>query len=581
MREALSGGLGDIATIQTSSECEYPFDPIGEKRMRKRPLLLAASFFLAGIRYAAEKDIWILVLLPFLVFYLIFPKIKVFGWNQIGCKKVFLSVVMGIILFTAGMVHMEQKMEFQESYLSQITEGKKTTILGKISKIEKNSFGYQIHVSDCYIFQNSKYIPCNDILVYTSKPKVQVGEIHKITGKLHMFSQACNEGNFDSALYYKSQGIDFFIDMQNFEYVAEQTNSIVKMSLRLKELLSEVYDTCLNETYAGVIKGMVLGDKSALEEEIKQLFTTAGISHMLAISGLHVSVIGRGLYHFLRKIGCGFFVSGIVAGSVLLFYGIMTGNSISARRAIGMLFISMTGQVFGRSYDMLNALGAMCLFLLWKNPFLIEYSGFWFFVTALFGVGFVGEVFTIEISEDKTNGKVTCIHKKVTNVNRESLFYKEHTKNSDTNIKKKNRRIFGIRILHRFQNALWMSIGVTLMTLPVVAYCYFEVPILSSFINCILIPLMTPLFFCALFGGIAGIFYMPLANILLYPCRWILGLYEWVCRWNEKLSFFTVITGKPSIERIMFYYIVLMGGLIWLKYCQTLLLQKEEYKAVQ
>ncbi len=526
--------------------------------MRKRPLLLAAGFFLAGISYAADKDVRIFVLLPFLVLYLMLPQIKTFGGNGIGLRKACIRGGLILVLFVVGMLHMEQQMEFREAYLSEVTEGKSTTILGEISKMERNSFGYQIYLSNCYIFQNLKYIPCNDVLVYASDSQFHVGEIHKITGKLNTFSTARNEGNFDSASYYKSQKIDFYINMQSTKYVADNANWVTKNVYKLKETLGKVYEICLAERHAGVIKGMVLGDKSTLEEELKELFTLAGISHILAISGLHVSVIGRGLYHCLRKIGCGFLLSGIVAGSLLLLYGILTGNGISARRAIGMLFISMLGQVFGRSYDMLNALGAMCLFLLWENPFLIGYSGFWFFVTALFGVGFVGEVFTQETFSKK-------------------MFEREIVTSgiSDTNGRENKPVSWGIRMLQHIENSLWMSIGVTITTLPIVAYCYFEVPILSSLINCLIIPFLTPLFFCALFGGIVGIFSVPLAKWLLYPCGWMLEMYEWICRLNEKLSFFIVITGKPSVEKIAVYYVVLMAGICLLKYRQELRLQEE------
>ena len=538
--------------------------------MRKRPLLLAASFFLTGITYAASKDVRICILLPFFVLYVIVPQLTAVREHRITIRKCCMHGGMLILLFAVGMIHMKQQIRFRETYLSNFTEEKSTTIFGEISKIEKNKFGYQIRVSDCYIFQNSTYIPCNDILVYASDSQFHVGEIHKITGKVHTFTTARNEGNFDSSAYYKSQKIDFYMDMQHFEYVADNANKITKCIYSLKEAFSKVYDTCLSERHSSVIKAMVLGDKSALEDEIKELFTLAGISHILAISGLHVSVIGRGIYGFLRKIGCGFGVSGILAGSILLLYGIMTGNGVSTKRAIGMLFLSMIAQVFGRSYDMLNALGAMCLFLLWENPFLITYSGFWFFVTALFGVGFVGNVFTAEsIIQEIT---VKC------NVSNNNIFNQricDKNVPEKLSLKERKQGCWWKRKLQRLKSSLWMSISVTLTTLPIVAYSYFEVSILSTLINWLLIPLLTPLFVCALFGGIVGIFYQPFAKVLLYPCGWILELYEWVCQWNETLSFFTVITGKPSIEKIVFYYMVLMMGVVLLKNRQQLQKQKE------
>ncbi len=482
--------------------------------------------FVTGISYAALRDIRLVIFVPLFLFYLFLPWLKR-GRNE---KKALLCGAFGVVLagafFLAGMFRMNGQLEFQKTYLLQITEGENVTVLGEVSKIEKNDFGYQISISDCYILNNFGHIPCGNILVYASDPQFQVGEIHKITGKLHNFSTARNEGNFDAASYYRSRQTGFYLNPEKSAMLAENRNVVLKKVTELKARLANVYETVLGEWSAGIIKAMVLGDKSALDEEIQSLFTAAGISHILAISGLHVSVIGRGLYGTLRKIGCGFCISGIISAIVLVLYGIMTGNGISTRRAVGMLLISMMGQIVGRSYDMLNGLGMMCLFLLWENPFLIEYTGFWFFVTALFGIGFAGEL----LAEG---------HK-------------------------------------RIGNAFWMSMGVTLVTLPVVAYCYFEIPVFSTMLNCMIIPLLTPLFIFALLGGMTGVFFLPLTEMLLLPCEWILHLYEWACEWVQRLPFSVIITGQPSVEKMMVYYGVLTGGILWIKYHA---MQKQAQKA--
>ena len=154
--------------------------------------------------------------------------------------------------------------------------------------------------------------------------------------------------------------------------LGDALNPVEKWILDLQESIGDVYEESLPAKWAGVMKGIVLGDKAELEDDIKTLFTASGIVHILTVSGLHVSVLGRGFYQFLRKRGLGFLFSGIAATIVLLGYGYLTGNGISTLRAIGMMLLFMLAQLSGRSYDMLNALGGVCLFLLWENPFLVE-----------------------------------------------------------------------------------------------------------------------------------------------------------------------------------------------------------------
>lgn len=75
---------------------------------------------------------------------------------------------------------------------------------------------------------------------------------------------------------------------------------------RLRRKISGVYESCMSTSDAGVLSTMTLGEKNLLDAEVKQMYQKAGISHVLAISGLHISVIGMGLYKLLRKIKCSF-----------------------------------------------------------------------------------------------------------------------------------------------------------------------------------------------------------------------------------------------------------------------------------
>ena len=138
----------------------------------------------------------------------------------------------------------------------------------------------------------------------------------------------------------------------------------------------------------GVLSAMILGEKSGLDAEVKSLYQKAGISHILAISGLHVSFLGMGLYRILRhRLRRSYWMSATITSSVMISYAIMTGNGVSTLRAVGMLCVYLIADMLGQNYDMLSALGVMIFVLLWKNPFLIGYSGFVFSIAAVLGVG--------------------------------------------------------------------------------------------------------------------------------------------------------------------------------------------------
>ena len=483
--------------------------------MRKRPLFLIACVFLTGLAYQRYHAgvLWI-----FLIGIL---GVEVFCGFKHNTRK--LMAGRSIILLSAfliGMVHMQKEEGFRDAYMSKIVDDTEGVVFGEISKIEHTDYGVRMILSDVYIHLEEEVIPCNQVMVYASFNHFQVGEIHKFTGKLNMFEKARNEGNFDAYVYYQSQKIDFSMWCEESVLLGSSDAEWMKGLLYLKERLSQVFYDCMNIKPAGFFTGMILGDKTNLDEGIKDLFTMAGISHILAISGLHVSIIGRGLYQQLRKRGMGFGVAGIISGAVLVAYCFMVGNGMSAVRAVGMMILNFFAQYMGRAYDMLNALGAMVLILLWNNPFLIEYSGFWFSVLALVGVGYVGKVLSEQVDSKKN-------------------------------------------IWNNLASSLWMCTGITLTTLPVVALCYYEVPLYSSFINFIVLPILTPIFVLALIGGIVGIWLPTIAAFILVPCTWVLGLYEWICELVEGLPFASIISGKPSVTVVVVYYLALFGG-VWL-----------------
>lgn len=508
--------------------------------MRKRPLMLIACVFLTGLVYQRYS----LKLMVAVGGWLIFRE-----WYYGRHTKNFIKIAGRSLLllsaFLLGIFHMQQEEEFRAAYMSKLKDGSRVTVWGELIKMEPTEYGNRGILSDCYIKFGEDTLPCNDIMVYTSKDLFQTGQIHKITGKVNMLSKARNEGNFDSQGYYQSLKIDFAVDEETSTSVGIGRSAWNSFLFVFKEKISKVYTECLSEKAAGFYQAMVLGDKINLDESLKDLFLFGGISHILAISGLHVSILGRGIYRILRRGGIGFGIAGICSSFLLIFYCVMVGSSTSTLRAVGMMLLFFLAQWIGRSYDMLNALGGMVLFLLWGNPFLMENSGFWFSVTALLGIGFVG----------KTVSETMRIHQE------ERVQQKKVRKGIDF-------------------SGFWMSLGITLASLPVTALSYYEIPLYSPLVNFVVLPMLTPIFCLAVIGGIFGC-WLPLevVTFLLQPCEWLLELYEWVCQTVAKLPWASVICGKPDVWQVVLYYILLFGGVYVLQRMQDKYLAKSSNRS--
>lgn len=511
--------------------------------MRKRPCLLFACIFLTGLAF--QRYQWsILWVIPMIFLAMeIYHGVKTFdvfkssknasdeqrnvaaGFVCGATYRIFGRMagrsVLLLSAFFLGMWHMKTEEDFRNAYMSKIEDGSSAVVWGEIIKIEKTDYGSRLILSDSYVSLQEANVPCNEVMVYVSSDHFRVGQIYQIKGQFHLFERAGNFGNFDSALFYQSQKIDFSVYEEESILLSSNENSIRDSLLELKMRMEEVYRCSLEEGAAGFYMGMMLGDKSLLQDRTKDLFALGGISHILAISGLHMSIIGRGFYKQLRKHRIGFLTAGVLAGILLFAYCFMVGNGVSAIRAVGMMLIYFLGQWLGRSYDMLNALGAMVIYLLWDNPFLLEYSGFQFSIAALVGVGFVGQILSESVQSEQ------CMRKSIG---------------------------------QKLASNIWMSIGITLSTLPIVAYCYFEIPLYSPVVNSIVLPILTPIFALALFGALIGCIVPFAGNLLLIPCGWLFSFYEWICQFVERLPCASVITGMPELKTMVLYYGVLLCG---------------------
>lgn len=147
-----------------------------------------------------------------------------------------------------------------------------------------------------------------------------------------------NDGNFAGLI---KKNISFFAKnyMDNL--------SKIKLWMEYK-----IDNNCDEET-ASIYRALLIGDKKSITEDDKLMFRIAGISHIFAISGLHISILGIGLYNLLRK---KFMMPFSVLVSIFLIvnYSLMIGISVSTTRAIVMFALRMIAEVYGRKYDEVN-----------------------------------------------------------------------------------------------------------------------------------------------------------------------------------------------------------------------------------
>lgn len=117
--------------------------------------------------------------------------------------------------------------------------------------------------------------------------KLKIGNTVVVQGKVRQFESATNDGQFDMKEYYAVMGIDFSMTGCSYEVISETYWPVRHGLYVIKNSLSNVLDTSLSKEDAGVLKAMLFGDKSGMDDEIKGLYQRNGIAHIIAVSGVN------------------------------------------------------------------------------------------------------------------------------------------------------------------------------------------------------------------------------------------------------------------------------------------------------
>ena len=487
----------------------------------KRPVFWILLAFVLG-EVIAVFDLNIAV--PCIVLAIIvIRKIIIKAYEDMGAFVViFFTLIMGFML-----------MSNEITTRNHIYDLKENTVIvqGKIYKIENTAFGKNIYLKGVEVENGEKNVSVKRIFVNTEKiPNVKIGNIIKVRGKLRQFEEAANKGNFDSRKYYLSLGFYGKIEAGTIEVINSDYSGIrqglyeLRMEIieRLEKLCSDnkgIFSIINNKN--GIIGAIILGDKTDLDSDIKELYSVSGIAHILAISGLHISFIGMAIYRLLRR-RFRFLFSAAVSIPVVLSFGIMSGFGISTIRSIIMFILKIIGEVLGRKYDAITAISLAGLVLLVQNPFVVCNSGFQMSFGAIIAI-----VLILPIVEEILN--------------------------TDNKI---------IKVLSA-------NFTISLVMNPILAWNYYELPTFSFLLNIVVVPLMSVVIVSSIVGIFCSCIMFGFGKVVIFPGCGILELYTFLCNIINKSSVTSIVVGQPKVTIIIVYYAILLVVLFGLKNIRT------------
>ncbi|MBQ2696011.1 MAG: DNA internalization-related competence protein ComEC/Rec2 [Clostridia bacterium] len=350
-----------------------------------------------------------------------------------------------------------------------------------------------------------------------------------------------NTGGFDYELYLKSKKI-FFMGTVEPGTVSVTGKFPLSFSQRLYHVnrkCGEAISQRFPEEPASVLRAISLGDKSGISDSLYESLKVSGLSHMIAVSGMHVTTFLTVIYVFLSVIKRNKYKFFIPICGVILLFMLFAGASPSVVRAAVMSVLSMVAYVCYRKADALTSLGFSAGIIALLNPFAVFDTGFILSFAATLGIllfagpmqGYLFRVFRLT----KRRGRIAKAIKGVV-------------------------------------ATFCVTLSVQIFMLPITAALFGYVSLWSFITNIVASPILAVLLVGGLLVGFLGLIHptltLPVAGFT-YP---FIKLFLWIVRGFGSLEFGLVTVGTFSLFAVYVYILFLFAvhRLLHKKYRQTL-----------
>ena len=435
-------------------------------------------------------------------------------------------LVLGLIIisFLTGIIRVSDVNAGLNSGYMPDSSKKETTVRGIVSDIQVSDKRYLISIENPIIKLKNEEPDItgqgHKLLIYLEgSADFYVGDEVQAVGTLYPFSQATNYGQFDQRKYYnaKGYGLKLYADAA----ILIKSNDTLKG--RFKRVLfdaGQVFERALgrifDERTSSILSAMLTGDRSGLDEDTKEIYKRIGIAHILSISGLHVTLLGMGLFNILMLLFKRLRLCGVLTIVFTLIYGVFTGFSVSTVRAVIMIICMLSGRMLLRAYDGQSAAALAAIIILLNNPSELFESGFQLSFIAVYGI-FAGNIIRKNM-DIKNPVLIYCI----------PGFFAQ------------------------------------LATFPIILRTYYSFSPYSFAANMILLPFMSVIVISGLIAGIFGCIFIGSGAAFVYklgmiaggPAHFLLNIYNDVSEWLLRLPKADIITGCPKIQACILYYLI-------------------------
>ena len=352
-------------------------------------------------------------------------------------------------------------------------------------------------------------------------------------GKFMELSPTMNEGEFSFLQHLKSEGIEAFFLANRVEIQEKDSAPFLKLLYKIRREAAHDLEILYPKTQSDFLKSLFLGEKAALSKEERNLYQEAGIAHILAVSGLHLSLVGGACFILLRIVNMEISHASLISSFFVFSFALFTGASGSTLRAMIMFFITFLGKNLGRGQDRISSLSLALILLLFWQPLFLYSVGFQCSFYSLF------LLLLLSLRDGKEARK--DFRKKWEKAKRKKK-YKEILK------------LLPKRLKEGGEELILFYLGL----FPLFSFLQYSLPLYAPVLNLLLLPLLPFIF---LLGVLSLIFLHFPALLFLAKClsrtlSILLQLFHKLIQLSLHLPYSSILLGKISLSSLFLFLLL-------------------------
>lgn len=410
-------------------------------------------------------------------------------------------VILICLIISIGYVSI---LENKYSKISDMPIKEMVTIISDIQEKEYKK------VCTAKIVRNNKKILIN-IKMSQDIPSIKYGDSLYIEGEFKQPEEARNYKGYNYKQYLKTKRIIGTVELEKVKILKSSNGSFIH---NIQKYIRDTINGTLTDEEGNLLLAILLGDKDKLSEDIQESFKTSNLSHMLAVSGAHVSYIILGLTYVLQNSIIGKKNGKIVCIIFLLAFMAITNFTPSVTRACIMAILTLFSSIIYRKSDVYTNISVAALITLIFNPYSLLDLGFQLSYGGTIGI----IIFIKRIQEKKSNSKV----------------------------------------INYIKQMALVSIYANIIIIPIMMYHFNTVSFTFIISNIMASPILGIIVITGFLFIITSITVKPLTRLIAIFIKPILSILIKISQICSKLPFSNILVVTPYMFNVISYYAIIL-----------------------